>query len=180
MDKREKVILVLLAVGVVLFCVIEFWTIPGIQRKQETYACNQTDALTHDIAAIEDYRFPYVGNASNVGGLFEHLPLNNVAKDYEIDSENCTLTVNYREKVSAIGEEKVQRDLIYNSAAAMAAIDNLMGITYHFDDASYSFDRNEMEDLFGSPLSDLLQQEKWSEKVQSQLSSKEFCRQFYP
>ena len=51
---------------------------------------------------------------------------------FEIDSEACTLTVNYLDTVWNIGEEKVQRDLIYNSVAAMAAIDNLSGITYNF------------------------------------------------
>lgn len=180
MNKKDKVILVLLAVGILLFCTVQFLVLPEIQRKEEAYAMNQTDALTHDIASIEDYRFPYVGNASNVGGLFEHLPLSDVGKSYEIDSEKCILTVNYHDTVSHIGEEKVQRDLIYNSASAMAAIDNLAGVTYHFDDNSYSFDRKDMEDLFGSPLSDLLSPERWSDELQSQLSSQDFCRQFYP
>ena len=180
MNTKDKVILGLLAVAIMLFCAIQFWFLPAEEARQADYARNQTDSLTHDISAIEKYRFPYVGNASNVGNLFEHLPLGNVSKKYEIDSENCTLTVDYLDTVWNIGEEKVQRDLIYNSVAAMAAIDNLEGITYHFTGDSYSFDRKELEDYFGSPLSDLLSPETWKEAVQSQLSSQEFCRQFYP
>ena len=179
MNKKNKIILGLLSVAIILFSTIQFWIIPTEEAKQADYARNQTDALTHDISAIEDYRFPYVGNASNIGGLFENLPLNNISKKYEIDSDNCTLTVNYLDTVWNIGEEKVHRDLIYNSAAAMAAIDNLTAITYNFAGDRYSFERKELEDMLGSPLSNLLVPEKWKEEIQTQLSSKEFCDQFY-
>lgn len=179
MNKKNKIILGLLSVAIILFSTIQFWIIPTEEAKQADYARNQTDSLTHDISAIEDYRFPYVGNASNIGGLFENLPLNNISKKYEIDSDNCTLTVNYLDTVWNIGEEKVHRDLIYNSAAAMAAIDNLTAIAYNFAGDSYSFERKELEDMLGSPLSNLLVPEKWKEEIQTQLSSKEFCDQFY-
>lgn len=179
MNKKNKVIIGLLSVAMILFSMIQFWIIPTEEAKQANYARNQTDSLTHDISAIEDYRFPYVGNASNIGGLFENLPLNNVSKKYEIDSDNCTLTVNYLDTVWNIGEEKVHRDLIYNSAAAMAVIDNLTGVTYNFAGDSYSFERKELEEILGSPLSNLLVPEKWREEIQTQLSSKEFCDQFY-
>lgn len=179
MNKKNKVIIGLLAVAVVLFCAIQFWIIPSNQAKMAEYARNQTDALTHDISALEDYRSAYVGDASNIGGLFENLPLNNIAKNYEINSDACALTVNYLDTVWNIGEEKVQRDLIYNSVAAMAAVDNLTGINYNFSGDSYSFERKEIEDVWGSPLSELLSPEKWNDEVQKQLSSKEFCQQFY-
>ena len=78
MNKKNKIILGLLSVAIILFSTIQFWIIPTEEAKQADYARNQTDALTHDISAIEDYRFPYVGNASNIGGLFENLPLNNI------------------------------------------------------------------------------------------------------
>ena len=45
----------------------------------------------------------------------------------------------------------MHRDLVYNTVAAMAAIDNLSGITYNFSGDSYSFDRKQMEDVFGAP-----------------------------
>lgn len=179
MNKKNKVIIGLLAVAVILFCVIQFCIIPADQMKQADYTRNQTDALTHDISAIENYRSAYVGNASNIGGLFENLPLSNISKKYEINSNDCTLTVNYLDTVWNIGEEKVQRDLIYNSVAAMAAIDNLSEITYHFSGNSYSFKRAEIENIWGSPLSNLLLPEKWRQEVQTHLLSTEFCQQFY-
>ena len=129
MNTKDKVILGLLAVAVMLFCAIQFWFLPAEEARQADYARNQTDSLTHDISAIEEYRFPYVGKVSNVGNLFEHLPLGNVSKKYEIDSENCTLTVDYLDTVWNIGEEKVQRDLIYNSVAAMRGSPTILPVT---------------------------------------------------
>lgn len=179
MNKKSKIIIGLLTIAVILFCLIQFWIIPANQSKKEAYAQNQTDALTHDITSIEDYKSPYIGNASNVGNLFWNLPLNNVDMKFEIDSETCALTVNYLDTVWNIGEDKVQRDLIYNTVAAMAAIDNLSGITYNFSGDSYSFERTQIEDVFGTPLSNLLEQEKWRNDVQDKLKDTDFVEQFY-
>ena len=179
MNKKNKMIIGLLAISVILFCIIQFGIIHANLEKQVEYSKNQTDALTHDITSIEDYKNPYIGNASNVGNLFWNLPLNNVDMKFEIDSEACTLTVNYLDTVWNIGEEKVQRDLIYNSVAAMAAIDNLSGITYTFSGDSYSFERTQIEDVFGTPLSNLLEQEKWRNDVQDKLKETDFVEQFY-
>lgn len=179
MNKESKLIIGLLAVAVILFCTIQFWVIPANKAKQADYARNQTDALTHDISAIGEYQSAYLGDASNVSALFENLPLSNISRKYEINSDDCALTVNYLDTVWNIGEEKVQRDLIYNSVAAMAATDNLSEITYNFSGETYSFERQQIEEFLGSPLSNLLSPDKWSDKVQTQLSSKKFCQQFY-
>lgn len=179
MNKKSKVIICLLIIAAILFCIIQFGIIPANREKQAEYARNQTDALTHDITSIEDYKNPYVGNANNVSNLFYSLPLNNVSMKFEINSETCALTVNYLDTVWNIGEEKVQRDLIYNSVAAMAAIDNLSGVTYNFSGESYSFSRKQIEEVFGSPLSELLEQEKWSKEVQNKLNSTDFIKEFF-
>lgn len=178
MSKKSIIIICLLAVAAILFCIIQFGVIPANQERQTEYARNQTDALTHDISTIEDYKSPYIGDASNVCNLFWALPLNNVDMKFEINSETCALTVNYLDTVWNIGEEKVQRDLIYNSVAAMAAIDNLSEITYNLSSESYSFSRKQIEAVFGSPLSKLLEQEKWSKEVQDKLNSTDFIKQF--
>lgn len=179
MTKKNKLIIWLLIVVVILFCVIQFWAIPAIQDRQEKYALNQTDSLTHDISAIEVFEHSYIGDASNTANLFYSLPLCNISMKFQIDSDACTLTVNYLDTVWNIGKEKVQRDLIYNSVATMAAIDNLSDITYEFSGDLYFFDRKQIEDIFGSPLSNLLEEEKWISDVQNKLSSSEFCQQFY-
>ena len=179
MNKKSKIIICLLAIAAILFCIIQFGVIPANQEKQAEYARNQTDALTHDISAIMDYKSPYIGDASNIGNLFWNLPLNNVDMKFEINSETCALTVNYLDTVWNIGEEKVQCDLVYNSVAAMAAIDNLSGITYNFSGESYSFSRKQIEEVFGSPLSELLEKKKWNKEVQDKLNSTDFVEQFF-
>lgn len=180
MSKKSKVIIFLLIIAVILFCIIQFWAVPAKQAKQEEYTLNQTDALTHDISAIEDFKSSYVGDASNVANLFYSLPLCNLSMKFQINSETCALTVNYFDTVWNIGEEKVQRDLIYNSVAAMATIDNLSEITYEFSGDTYSFTRQQIEAVFGTPLSDLLaDNDTWNEKVQNQLKSIDFVAQFY-
>lgn len=179
MNKKNKIIIFLLAIATILFCIIQFGIIPTNQKKQDEYAQHQTDALTHDIRSIEDYKSAYIGNASNVGSLYGALPLNNIGMKFEINSETYALTVNYLDAVWNIGEEKVQRDVIYNSVAAMATIENLLEITYNFSDKSYSFNRKQIEEVFGSLLSELLKQEKWRGEVQDKLKSSDFLKQFF-
>lgn len=179
MSKKNVIIISLLAVAVILFCAIQFGIIPYKQAREAEYIQNQTDALTHDITSIETFKSPYIGDASNTANLFGALPLNNISMEFEIDSEACALTVNYLDTVRNIGEEKVQRDLVYNSVAAMAAIDNLSEITYHFSGESESFSRKQMEEVFGSPLSALLEQERWNKEVQGKLNSDDFVKQFF-
>ena len=179
MSKKNILIICLFAVAAILFCTIQFGIIPYNRAQEAEYIRKQTDALTHDITSIQEYKSPYVGDAGNTGNLFRALPLNNVSMMFEIDSESCTLTVNYLDTVRNIGEEKVQRDLIYNSVAAMGVIDNLSGITYNFSGESYSFDRQKIEEVFGSPLSDLLEPGKWSKEVQEPLNSDNFVIRFF-
>lgn len=180
MSKKSKVIIFLLVIAVILFCIVQFWAVPAKEAKQEEYALNQTDVLTHDISAIEDFKSSYVGDASNVADLFYSLPLCNLSMKFQVNSETCALTVNYLDTVWNVGEEKVQRDLIYNSVAAMATIDNLSKITYEFSGDTYSFTREQIEAVFGTSLSDLLaDKDTWNEKVQNQLKSNDFVAQFY-
>lgn len=180
MSKKNKVTIGLLAIAVILFCVIQFWAIPAEQARQAEYAQNQTDALTHDISVIEDYKSPYIGDANNAANLFHSLPLSQLSMKFQIDSETCALTVYYFDYVDSIGEEAIQRNLIYNSVAAMAAIDNLSGITYEFLDDTYSFSRTQIEAVFGPALPDLLaDSQTWDERVQGKLRSNDFVGQFF-
>lgn len=41
------------------------------------------------------------------------------------------------------------------------------------------FERTQIEDVFGTPLSNLLEQEKWSNDVQDKLKDTDFVEQFY-
>lgn len=179
MNKKNKIIVTLISVAVVLFVVIQFVIVPANEKRQNEYAVNQTDSLTHDYTVIENYKNPYIGDSTNVSQLFYALPLNDVPMKFEIDSEDCTLTVYYLETVWNIGEDKVHRDLIYNTVAAMAAIDNLKAITYEFSGTQYSYTREQIEKIFKTPLSSLLSEDIWEESLQNNLNSDDFVAQFY-
>ena len=179
MEKKNKVIIGLLVVAVVLFGIIQFVIIPANQKKQSEFEKNQTDALTHDITAIEDYRSQYISEASNVSQLFYALPLGNISKKYEINSKECSLTVSYLDTVWNIGEEKVRRDLVYNTVVAMAAIDNLSAVAYEFSGDSFHFTREQIENELGTNLSEILKEDIWKERVQDKIGSINFINQFY-
>lgn len=179
MNKKDKIIIALISVAIALFVVIQFVIVPANEKKQAEYALNQTDSLTHDYTVIENYKNSYIGNTSNVAQLFYALPLNNIPMKFEIDSDACTLTVYYLDTVWNIGEHKVHRDLIYNTVAAMAAIDNLEAITYEFSGTEYLFKRDEIEKFFKMPFSELLSENTWKESLQNNLNSDEFVARFF-
>ncbi|MGN1479282.1 MAG: DUF4825 domain-containing protein [Acutalibacteraceae bacterium] len=176
---RNKVIIALVSAAAILTCLTLFVIIPSNQKKQEEYEAAQQDALTHDITAVEIYKSPYIGDTSNSTQIFYKLPLGNIQKKFQIDSDNCTITVYYLDTVWDIGEEKVHCDLVYNAVAAMASIDNMTAVTYEFNDKSFSFTREQIEAVFGNDLSSLLQKEVWQEKVQNKLADNTLTESFY-
>lgn len=176
MNKKNWGIIGLFILAGVLFCTVQFGILPAQEARRVEYQNRQTDALTHDISVVEDYQSPYIGNASNTANLFYHLPMNNVSMTFEID--DTSLTVNYRDTVWNIGEEKARRDMVYNGIAAMAAIDNLSQITFTFVGEDFFLRRDQIELVLGKPLDALLEKEIWLERVQEPLHSPDFARQF--
>ena len=100
-------------------------------------------------------------------------------RTFEINSDTRSLTVNYSDSIGVVGEERIKKNMVYNSIAAMSAIDNLSEITYNFSDNSYFFDRGTIKRILGNPLSELLDKEIWDNQVQSKLNSNDFIRQFF-
>lgn len=179
MNRKGKLILTLLAFGVFLFCAVQFVVLPQREWKERQYAIAQDDALTHDIERVQDYKSAYMGDASNTANLFYHLPQNSDGMDFELDSAHCGLTVHYLTPLFDTGEEKVHRNLIYNTVAAMSLIDNLETITYDFSGASFTFTRAQIENAFQKNLSSLIEREIWTEQVQKKLNDKAFVAGFF-
>ncbi|KQL46220.1 hypothetical protein AN963_14710 [Brevibacillus choshinensis] len=169
MAARNKWIMALVIVGVILFALIQGVIIPDNIKKAEQYRLDQQNPLTHDLNAILPYKSKYMGDASNLSNLYAHLPLNGVKKTFQLYPEALTLELNYEETVSEVGEESVKAALLYDSVAAFALIDNLQAIRYRFPDATYQMTRLDMQQLFGENLSGLLNQEKWKTDVQDRL-----------
>lgn len=147
----------------------------------EKYRQNQTDALTHDITEIYECKAEYVGDAPNTGKLIGKLPLGNVQRFIQIESNPIGLTVNYLDTIWNIGREKVKRDMVYNSIAIMACIDNISFVTYEFSGDTYTFTREDFENEYACKLSELLDEENgsWKERVQDMMTNEEYLNTFY-
>ncbi len=181
MNTKSKWIIFLLAITATLFCIIEFHAIPAKQASMDRYKERQTDALTHDISSIQDYKKHYLTDASNTCNLMNSLPMSNISKTFEIDE--TALTVNYQEYAKKIGIEKVQRNLIYNSFASMASIDALAKIEYTFYDKAYVFSREELDGICSEhfnqeSLPKLLVQSTWEKTVRQELKNPDFAHKF--
>lgn len=162
----------LLTLGLALTAAAVFWLLPAQERAA------QTDARTHDFAAVRAYASPYVGNISNTVNLFYNLPLGDVPARFEI-GDDASLCVRYQAALAELDAAKVRRGLVYDSAAAFALIDNLSAVCYEFTDGSYTFTRTQMETVLGAPLSALCDGAAMHDRVQARLEDAEFVASFY-
>lgn len=177
--KRKNIWIVsLLVLGLALAAAVVFWLLPAQEHRQEQTHAAQTNARTHDFAAVRTYASPYVGDNSNTVNLFSHLPLGDVPARFEI-GDDASLCVRYQAALAELDAAKVRRDLVYDSAAAFALIDNLSAVTYAFSDGSYAFTRAQMEALLGAPLSALRDGTAMHDRVQARLDDADFVALFY-
>ncbi|MFJ5714443.1 DUF4825 domain-containing protein [Neobacillus sp. NPDC093127] len=174
MNKLGKLIAALLAVGIGLFIVVQFIIIPKQNAADEQYVIDQRRPLTHDLENIIPYRFLYMGNASNMINLFNHLPLNEVEKDFELKSDAFTIIVHYHQSVSEIGTSLVNQSIIYNSTAAFALIRNLEKIEYSFPDQSFEVKRKNVEGLYDEFYKLTKSKTVWEKQVRNPLKDKEY------
>ena len=98
------------------------------------------------IRQIVRYQSNYIGDNSNTGNLFNALPLSEYGYVFEIDSENCGVTIDYH-TTDWYGNEDLytEKGLIYNSVSAFALIRNLEYIRYNFSGSSYMITREKVE-----------------------------------
>ncbi|MGG1660641.1 DUF4825 domain-containing protein [Brevibacillus sp. NRS-1366] len=173
MITRHRAIILLAILGSALFALIQGVIIPGNMAKEEQYRQAQQNPITHDLDSILKYKSKYMGDASNLINLIQHLPLSQIQKSFQLDSKQLTIKVNYRETIDVIKESDLQRALLYNSLAAFALVDNLEAIEFHFYDASYLATRADSKEVFGSDLSLMLTKDQWK-AMQEQLKDDQF------
>jgi len=178
MRYKNMLIVGLLVIGFGLFAVVQGVIIPQNEQRHQQYLAAQQNPVTHDLSRILPFKNRYMGDASNVANLFQHLPLD-VERTYRLHPETWSVEVNYKEGVSRIGEERVHKILIYNAVAAFSLIENLQELHFNFADPSgdlirYQVTRSAIESIFGQDLSELLTKEKWQKEVQDKLKSKAF------
>jgi Domain of unknown function (DUF4825) len=171
MNRRNKLILALLVVGVVLFSIIEGYVIPANEEKAEQYQRNQQNPLTHDLQSILPYKSKYMGSTRSTV-LFTKLPLNQLESSFQLDPDQFKIQIKYQ-AIEEMDTDKVEQSLLYNSLAAFALIDNLQILEYHFPHTTYQAKRADVEQIFGAPLGELLTEEKWK-KVQKRWADAAF------
>jgi hypothetical protein len=118
-----------------------------------------------------------MGNASNFANLFSSLPLSNADRTFQLYPDTWTAEVNYKDTVMHIGEERVNRAIIYNATAAFALIDNLETIRFYFTGENYEVIRTDVEKWYGAKASSLLEKGTWEKSVQSKLRDPEYVLQ---
>lgn len=178
METKNKWILGLFILGLIGYGFFLFYYFPMQRSKEERYRIDQLDAKTHHIESVYDYQSLYMGDVSNLGALYGHLPLSNIAKKFELDSENKICTIYYKQKGSVIGADTVKRDTVYNAIASFCLISNLNKVKYEFKDVTYTFDRTQMESVLGNLDRTLLAEKTWKQKIQNQIGEETFLKQF--
>lgn len=168
MDKRRLMLILIVVVGVSLFIWIQFFEVPNKVKIGEEKM--QQDPLSHDFEKVTAFEKPYMGDASNLGGLFNALPLNNYRGPMEMDAEKFSLIVDYKLDAD-ISTETIKQTIVYNTTAAFTLIGNLQEITLLIDDESYIVTRENVEKWFGTTLVDFQDPKIFKEKVQAHLTT---------
>ena len=120
-------------------------------KKQYTIDTVPTSPFNMDKSSMEQlkYKSQYIGDNSNTSHLLSALPLSEYGYAFEIDSENCGLTINYNCTDWYNNENLyIHKALIYNSVSLFKLINNLETITFNFSGSSYTITRKAIEEQY--------------------------------
>lgn len=115
---RNRAIIILAVIGIVLFGIVLGIILSNKKTAEIEYEADQKDPLTHDFANILPYEDKYMGNNGNLK-LFQSLPLHDYEQTYHIYSDDLMYELTYTDTVAEIGQQKVEKALIYNATAAL-------------------------------------------------------------
>jgi len=174
MKTNNKILIFLVVFGVILFGIFKGIVMPQMAQSKQLDTIEQQDPVKHNFESVLKYKNQYMGNASNLSNLFRSLPLSNIGVSFQLFPDTLTVDVNYKEAVDSIGEDKVNKALIYNATAAFALIDNLEAINFKFTGVSYKVLRSDVEKWFSVKLSTLAEKDTWKKTVQSKLDENEY------
>ena len=112
----------------------------------DTVMISPFDREKSGIDNILKYQSKYIGDNSNTGGLIENLPLSEYGYVFEINSQDCRLTIDYH-FTDWYGNDNlyVEKSMIYNAASIFALIENVQYINFNFSGSAYCITRNIFE-----------------------------------
>ena len=164
MRKRNIAIVVLFMIGMILAAAAIFGT-HEIGRQKSKQWNEQFSITGNQWNLIKNYQSQYMGDSSNIVGLFYHLPLGSEKMTYQIDSEAFVFEIDYEQGLAQVGihnhnvskeknysekkdrkkgEREAYQAMIYNSVIAFSLIDNLQGIRYRFKDHCFFITRERL------------------------------------
>jgi len=169
--KYSICIIIIIALFLILLTVFSIRSLLLDGSSLNKPVINYTD---HSLESVLEYKNPYMGNASNLANMFNRLPLNGFGVTFELKSDELTANVIYNTPISEMDGEYIRSNLVYNSIAAFALIDNLMMLKYRFSDDSFEVSREDVEMLFERDLPSLLNLQIWDAEVKENVETKAF------
>ena len=170
---KIKVIIGLLAVGVLMFSWVQFYYLPKTEAAVEQARLDQLQPETHQFGQVLKFEHSYMGSAGNTTNLTYNLPMNDIPRMYQQDPEKFSFTINYEEAVQKIGEARVEKAILYNATAIFVLIKNMEIIEFNFPDQTYTVTRQRVNDWFGEDISTFNKENIFEENVQQPIIKKE-------
>ncbi|WP_203247260.1 DUF4825 domain-containing protein [Sporosarcina beigongshangi] len=169
---KNKIIVGLLAVGLVLFTWMQIVYLPGQERMQEEEELEQLNPETHHFDKVLQYENLYMGNAGNNMNLVNHLPMSDVPRSFRQNPDEFRFTVHYQMTVEGVGKERVEKAVLYNATAIFVLIKNMEIVEFMFVDRTYTVTREHVNNWFGEDIASYKNEEVFMEKVQQPIIEK--------
>lgn len=136
------------------------------------------------IDSIINYKNKFIGNNSNIAHLISNLPLSEYGFVFEIDSENCGLTINYNTTDWYNNNNMyIEQALIYNSVSMFILIDNLKAITFNFSGSSYKIERETIENNYPQyneiVINGNINKDKFNKYVENKINDIVFVKEIF-
>lgn len=123
--------------------------------REKEMCTNPFDPNKSEISRLLKYKNKYLGNNTNTGNLYYSLPLSQYGFDFELDSTNLGIIINYSNSEFYINEDNkdelfIKKSLIYNAISTFILIDNTEYITYNFSGTSYNINKKDVISKYDS------------------------------
>ena len=132
---------------------------------------------------IIKYKNKYIGNNSNVGNLISSLPLSEYGYEFEIDSNNLGLIIDYHITDWYINENYyLEKSIIYNSVSIFSLIDNVKYIKYNFSGKTYEVKRENIENNYPhykEIVKNSINKESFNKYLEEKISDIEFIDLYF-
>ncbi len=152
-------------------------------KKSYTEETVPVTPFNRDEAGIDNiikFKNEYIGNNSNDSHLIDSLPLSEYEYEFEIDTKNLGLTIDYHITDWYINENQyLEKCLLYNTVSIFSLIDNVQSITFNFSGNSYKVNRKQVESLYpnyNDIISNELNKNNFNQYLENKMNDNEFIK----